>query len=195
MNNSFEYLIEKFGVPKIIIPNKAQHVTYADRTFSRRFKHGESEFLAVSVYMETDWSRENELLEHLKTKNLKPITYIYSYKKFRLLDPSASEFPLKVAIASDADITPVSRAELLSASAGERLIWVYDWSSMGDSYLHFCHCSLKHFPDIKNVDGFHFLFDEPHRIPSAFLVGIGENFERGDDILDYCARQYFTRSF
>ena len=59
----------------------------------------------------------------------------------------------------------------------------------------FCHCSAERLPNIKNVGGIHFLFDAPHQIPSEMLVGIGRDSYRGDDLWDYCAREYFYRVF
>ncbi len=213
MENSFEDLIKEFGVPKIIIPNTPNLVMLGtssilvsdqperetqpdDKIFYRRFKYGNSEFLAVSSRIKKDLSEEEMLLEELERQNLKPVEFVYSYKKiWTPYYTNEPEYSSKVAIATETDVTPVSRAELLDAVADKRLLWAYDWSSMGDAYLHFCHCSADTLPDVRNVGGVHFLFDAPHSIPSEMLVGIGEDFDRGDDIMDYCASEYFTRYF
>ena len=203
MKNSFENLIEKFGVPKIIIPNTPRILAQigncltvgqdteisldkSDKIHHRRFQYGDAEFLAVKSFIETDMNNETALLEHLRNQNYKPIEFVYNYKKYTRAT---------VSVATNADVAPVNRVELLEAVQQQRLLWVYDWSSMGDAYLHFCHCSAERLPDVKNVGGIHFLFEAPHRIPPAMLVGIGEDFDRGDNIWDYCARELFYRSF
>jgi hypothetical protein len=150
MENSFKNLIERFGVPKIIVPNTprilAQRGSYltvgknpetpaapSDVIYHRRFQFGDSEFLGVYSRIETDLEREKELLEHLKTQELKPVEFVYSYQKNRSSGVSEN----KAAIATDADAAPVSRRELLEAISEKRLIWACGWSSMGDAYRTF----------------------------------------------------------
>jgi hypothetical protein len=43
-------------------------------------------------------------------------------------------------------------------------------------------------------DGIYFLFNAPN-IPEKLLVGIGDYYDRGDDVLDFCGREFFIRAF
>lgn len=206
MSNSFENLIEKFGVPKIIIPNTPRTLEFgggylkvgknpeiardsSDKIYHRRFRFGNSPYLAVKSRIETDLSRENELLEHLRDQNLKPIEFIYTYREVWSSDPSEIYVRPKVAIATDADVSPVSEDDLVRAIAENRFVWAGSWSSMGDAYLDVSLCDK-----MPTDDCLYFLFDKPN-IAGAMLVGIGEYFDRGDDVLDFCGREYFTRYF
>lgn len=204
MENSFEALIENYGMPKIVIPNTPRTLALkggyllvgknpeippepTDRYFHRRFQHGDSEYLGIISRIETDLSRENELLAHLQDQKLKPIEFIYNSSK----NWSTGADETRVAIAADADIIPLGKDEILKAISEKRLIWACDWSSMGDAYLNVSVCSQENLP---TDEGVYFLFDLPN-INSSLLVGIGEYFDRGDDIMDYCAGSKFVRSF
>lgn len=206
MSNSFEALIEKFGVPKIIVPNTPRTLEFgggylkigknpeiatnpSNKIYHRRFRFGDSPYLAVKSRIETNVSRENELLEHLREQNLKPIEFIYTYREVWSSDPSKIYVRAKVAIATDADVSPVSQNDLVCAISENRFIWAGSWSSMGDAYLTVSLCDK-----MPTDDCIYFLFDTPD-ISEAMLVGIGEYYDRGDDVLDFCGREYFTRYF
>lgn len=206
MSNSFEDLIEKFGVPKIVIPNTPRTLEFgggymvvgktpetasnpSNKMYHRRFRYGDSPFLAVASRIETDLSRENELLEHLRGQNLKPIEFLYTYKEVWSSDPSQIDVRAKVAVATDADVSPVSQDDLVRAISEKRFIWAGGWSSMGDAYLTVSLCDR-----MPTDDCLYFLFDKPG-VSEAMLVGIGEYYDRGDEVLDFCGREYFTRYF
>lgn len=206
MSNNFKELIENFGVPKIIIPNTPRTLEFgggylkvgknpeiaadpSNKIYHRRFRFGDSPFLAVKSRIETDLSRENELLEHLREQNLKPIEFIYTYREVWSSDSSKIYVRAKVAIATDADVSSVSQNDLACAIAENRFIWAGSWSSMGDAYLTVSLCDT-----MPTDDCLYFLFDKPN-IPETMLIGIGEYYDRGDDIFDFCGREYFTRYF
>lgn len=206
MENSFESLIEKFGPARIIVPNTPRVLSLNDghllvgsdpetprpeaKLFHRRYKFGDSDYLAFASRTETDLEREKELVEYLKSQNQQPIEFVYRYYRFYSYDASPDRLVSKVAIGTDADAQPVSRAELLEAVAEERLLGVAGWSSMGDAYLHVSICGANYLP---NDEGVNFLFEYP--LDPQMLVHIGDNYDRGDDEMDFCARELFYRRF
>lgn len=204
MSNSFENLIEIFGIPKIVIPNTPRTLVLGNGAFMvsknpefslpssqqiyhRRFQHGDSDFLAVSSRIETQLHRQNELLEYLQCQNLTPIEFVYTYEKNR----SNGLIECKVAIATSADAAPLNKNYLEQAIAEKRLIRAGAWSSMGDAYLDVRLCSKNQMP---TDDCLYFLFETPD-IPERMLAGIGEYYDGGDNVLDFCGREYFTRTF
>lgn len=201
MDNSFEKLIENFGVPRIVIANSPFILSFGDgawrvgdnpekepsgRVYQRRFRCGDAEFLAVRSRIEADLSEESELLKYLREKDQRPIEFLYDYEK---------RSGATVAVTSDADAAPLGRRELTWAADEKRLIWVSSWSSMGDAYLDVSHCTEPFFPEPHRDNGLYFLFAAPRPILPEMLVGIGENFDRGNDLWSFCARDHFFRSF
>src|SRR5688572_20249292 len=136
MSNSFEDLIKKFGIPKIVIPNtpKIQYkgkgsiivsnntqIDVADEIYQQRFKYSDAEFLAVRSRIETWLSKKEILLEHLRAQNLKPVEFVYRYKGTRTWDYSTDSWKeSKVAIATERDVEALSLRDLLKAIEGKR---------------------------------------------------------------------------
>lgn len=207
MSSSFEDLIKKFGVPKIVIPNTPKikykskgsiivsndpQIDAADEIYQQRFKYGDAEFLAVRSRIETWFSNKEILLEHLQAQNLKPVEIVYRYKGRRTWDYSTNSWKeSKVAIATERDIEPLSREDLLEAVEEKRVLWVCGWSSMGDKYVDFHICPPRFLP---NDAGYHFLFDAPCRLTDRMLVGMGEHFEWEEEFFN-CYSDYFTCPF
>lgn len=209
MENSFENLIKQFGVPKIIIPNTPRLLYSAqgrlvvsayseneidpqDKIYHRRFMSGETEFLAVKSRIEIYKRDEKTLLESLKKQNLKPVDFVYSYKYSTDWDYSTEDWRNdKVAIATEADVEPLSREDLLKAVEEERVLWVAGWSSMGDKYVDFHICSADYLP---KDEGYHFLFEKPCRLTGEMLVNMGDNYEYDSEFFKSNSR-YFTREF
>lgn len=209
MANDFKYLIEKFGVPKIIIPNTPQ-IKYLGRgsivvgtnperefdsstkIFYRRFQFGESEFLAVNKRFETYLSQENLLLEYLSENKLQPIEFIYLGKDARTWDYSTKHWKeSKVAITIATDVENIYKADLLKAVEHKRVLSVSSWSSMGDKYVEFRICSADNLP--KDL-GFHFLFEKNCVLSEEMLIGMGGNFEWEEEFYN-CYSEYFTQDF
>ena len=206
MENSFEDLIKKFGVPKIIIPNSPRLLYLGQGSFvvsenpekeldpqykiyQRRFKYGETEFLAVKSRIETYRRDEKKLLEHLEKQNLNPVEFVYKYRQTRAWDYSTDIWEDdKVEIATETDVEPLSREDLLEAVEEKRVLWVVGWSSMGDKYVDFHICSKEFLP---KDQGYHFLFDEP--LESNLLVGMGDGYEWEEEFFNHHSG-YFTRA-
>lgn len=207
MENSFENLIKQFGVPKIIIPN-APRLLYLGRgsfvvsenpekeidpqykIYHRRFKYGETDFLTVKSRIEVYKDDENELLEKLEKQNLKPVEFVYRYRQSRSWDYSTDDREdIKVAVATEADVEPLSREKLLEVVEEKRVLWVAGWSSMGDKSVDFHICSADILPEDQ---GYHFLFEHP--LESEMLVGMGDDYEWDTEFF-YSHSRYFTRFF
>ena len=209
MEKSFEDLIKKFGVPKIIIPNTPRLLYLGqgsfivgknpenendpqDKIYHRRFAHGDTEFLAVKSRIEVYKKDEKDLLENLEKQNLKPIEFIYSYRQTHNWDYSTDDCEdTKVAIATEADVEPLSREDLLEAIEEKRVLWVAAWSSMGDKYVDFNVCSADFLP---KDEGYHFLFEKPYCLTGEMLVGMGDSFEWESEFFNHYS-SYFTRTF
>lgn len=209
MENSFEDLIVQFGVPKIVIPNTPRLLYLGQGSFvvgenpekeidpqykiyHRRFKYGETEFLAVKSRIEVYKNEEKKLLENLEKRNLKPVEFVYSYKEARARDyPTGDWKNDKVAVATDADVKPLSREDLLEAIEEKRVLWVCGWSSMGDKYVDFHIGSADFLP---KDHGYHFLFEKPCRLTGAMLAGMGDDYESEEEFFNYHL-SYFTRAF
>lgn len=209
MEYSFEDLIKDFGVPKIVIPNAPrllhlgegsfkvsenteQEIDSQDKIYHRRFKHGETEFLAVKSRIEVYKDDEKDLLENLKKQNLKPVELVYRYSKMRTWDHSTDDWEdTKVSVATETDVEPLSRENLLKAIGEKRVLWVAGWSSMGDKYVDFHVCPANILPDDQ---GYHFLFEKPCYLTDAMLAGMGDGFEWEEEFFNHHSN-YFTRYF
>lgn len=204
MENTFENLVEKCGVPKIIMPNTPRLYFYSDylgvsnnpdleikgKVYQRRYQHGETEFIAVKSRIGARKRDEEQLLESLEKQNLKPIEFFYRYKGTRTWDYSTDHWEDdKVAIATEADVEPLSRANLLKAIEEQRVLWIVGWSSMGDKYVDFHIGSADFLP---KDQGYHLLFDAP--LESEMTVGIGDDYEWEEQFFNYNS-SYFIREF
>lgn len=207
MANDFSDLIEKFGAPRLVIPNTERFdhsgsaVKLSDGTvkinngkpFRRQKKIGETQFLAIRGRIETWLANEEKLLAHLKKKNLTPIETIYFYKDARAWDYSTSHWKdSKIAIATEADVEPLTREELLREIEERRVVWVGGWSSMGDGYVNVSVCAPDNLP--AHGGGYHFLFAPPCRIYESMLAKMGEGFEWESEFFN-CYSSRFSRPF
>ena len=192
MKNDFRHLIEQFGVPKIIIPN--QEITlYQGKIIRKQIKFGETEFLAIKSRTETWISNEQKLEAYLTAQNLQIIETVYFYKsdncggRYTTGDWKES----KVAMATNADIQPLSCEDLLQAIEEKRVLYVGGWGSMGDGYVDFRICSSENLP---NLSGYHFLFESPCRLNEKMLFGMGDGCEWEEEFF-YLYMDYFSRFF
>lgn len=76
--NELSDLIEKFGVPKIIIPNQKIRLSQGNNPIRDQFKYGETDFLTVKSRTETWVSNENKLIDYLKGQNLEMKSFIFT---------------------------------------------------------------------------------------------------------------------
>ena len=209
MKNDFRDLVERFGAPQIVIPN-APRIVYQGkigmlagtnpeinvdaqaRVYHRRFRSGESDFLALRRYYTTWLGNEKLLLEHFVENDLKPVEFRYTYKNRRAWDYGTEKWKeARVSIAADRDAEPLSREDVRAAAAAKRLLWVCGWSSMGDGYVDFRILDADRLP---TDDGYYFLFDETCRLDEKTLVGMGDGFERDEEFFDAYA-DHFTLPF
>jgi hypothetical protein len=203
MENTFEDLIKNSGIPKTIMPNTPRlkfsgggyigveskpDLQVEGRVYHRRYKHGETEFITVKSRIEAYKRDEKKLLESLEKQNLKPVEFFYRYKGTRTWDYSTDYWEDdKVAIATDADVEPLSREDLLEAIEEKRVLWIVGWSSMGDKYVDFHLGSADFLPQ---DEGYHLLFDVP--LKSEMTVGIGWTYEWEEQFFNYNSG-YFIR--
>lgn len=209
MEFSFENLIEQFGVPKIVIPNTPRLLYLGEssfvvsenpekendsecRIYHRRFKYGETEFLALRSRIEIYKENEQELLEKLEKQNLKPIEFVYKYRKIKSWNYSTDDREdVKIAVVTEADVEPLSRENLLKTIEEKRVLWVAGWSSMGDKYVDFHVCSADILPQDQ---GYHFMFEKPCYLTDEMTVGMGDAYELEEEFFDDYSN-YFTRGF
>lgn len=190
MKNDFLDLVEKFGIPKILIPNQEIKL-FQGKIIRKQIKCGESEFLVIDKRNETWLSDEQKLVEHLTQQNLQIIETIYFYKS----DNSGGRYTAgdwkesKVAVTTNADVEPLSRENILQAIEETRVLFVGGWSSMGDGYVDFRICSPDNLP---TFSGYYFLFDLP--LIEEMLFGMGDGLEWEEEFF-YPYSHYFSRFF
>ena len=197
MGNGFGNLIQHFGIPKILIPNKTITLYLGEPStgnhIRRQVKYGETEFLAIRSRTETWISNEEKLIEHLNKQNLEIIETVYFTKsedgggRYTTTDWKES----KVAMTTNKDVDSVSREDLLKAIAEKRVLWVGGWRSMGDGYVSFQICRADNLP---GFSGYYFLFDPPCRLTEKMLFGIGDGYEWETEFF-YTYMGYFSRFF
>lgn len=204
MENTFENLVEKFGVPKIIMPNTPRLRFFGDYNgvsnnpdleiegtiYHRRYRYGETEFITVKSRIEAYKCDEEKLLESLKKQNLKPVDFFYRYKDTHAWNYSTGDWRNdKVSISTDADVEPLSREDLLKSIGEERVLWIVGWSSMGDKYVDFHICSAEFLP---KDEGFHLLFEKS--LESEMLVDLGYIYDYESEFFNSNSH-YFTSEF
>jgi len=169
MADTFGELIEKYGVPGLLIPNKGSYVitdsldngvrSLGSKVSYDRTPYGEAPFLLIKAYLEIRAGELNRVLADLET------FHIVELRHGTKRGPRGGTINI-VLIAIAADVSEFSQEELNNAMAEQRLVGVASYRSMGDGYVNL-HLITPNLP----VDeyGYYFLFKDPCRLTEEEL--------------------------
>lgn len=161
MARTFKQLVEKYGVPLIVIPNtpkvlfylNAQRVRFSGQEvppiaktecgYQRRV-FGQEDFLLIKTQRSVPFSAIEKAVAELEEKGIS----IVEYNRYLW----AKEF---VGLTLSADVTPISRADLLQAIDKRQTLCVDSWRVMGDGYVEF-RTGMPAFLD--SEEGYRFFF-------------------------------------
>jgi hypothetical protein len=199
MARSFEHLIEKYGVPFLVIPNTPRFLSRDERrgVFSghavnridvatalhQRTPVGEEAFLLVKAQIEVPLNGFGDLATRLEQDGVK----IIEYRRWK------GEL---IRLTLDTDVTPISRDDVLHAVRRRRVITVTDWRSMGDDYVDFAVATPGRLAD---DDGYLFYFPSAPGSPGLTerelpASGSLNSWDSADDFFDF-NKEYFTREY
>jgi hypothetical protein len=199
MAGSFERLVEKYGVPFLVIPNTPRVLSYDERrgVFSgsavagidvatalyQRIPVGEEAFLLVRAQIEAPLNGFGGLETGLERDGVK----VVEYRRWK--DESAR-------LTLDTDVTPTGRDDILRAARLRRIVSVSDSRSMGDGYVDFAVAAPGRLED---DDGYLFYFPSApgaHGLTDGELPASGSlnSWDSADDFFDFY-KEYFTREY
>jgi hypothetical protein len=196
MARSLEQLIEKYGVPFLVIPNTPRVRSHDERrgVFSgkavnridvaaalhQRIPAGGEDFLLVKAQIEVPLNGFGDLETRLEQDGVK----IVEYRRWK------DEL---VRLTLETDVTPITRDDILRAVRLRRVLFVSDWRSMGDGYVDFAVATPGRLED---DDGYHFYFPSAPGLTERELPASGSlnPWDSADDFFDFY-KAYFTREY
>jgi hypothetical protein len=199
MRRSFEHLIEKYGMPFLVIPNTPRVLSHDERrgVFSgqavtridvatalyQRVPVGEEGFLLVKAQIEVPLHGFGDLETRLEQDGVK----IVEYRRWK------GEL---VRLTLETDVTPISRDDILHAVRRRRVVFVSDWRSMGDGYVDF---AVATHGRLEDDDGYLFYFPSAPGTPGLTekelpASGSLNSWDSADDFF-YFYKDYFTREY
>lgn len=194
---TFKQLIEKYGVPLMVIPNTPSYLSYVNAQrvvvsgqeipplamtepgYQRR-PAGTEDFLLVKTQRRVPFNTIDEVAATLKEKGIS----IVEYNRYRW----ATDF---VGLTLSCDVTPISRADLLRAIEKRQVLYVYDWRVMGDGYVEF---RMDTPAFLKDGDGYRFFFPSASGLTDAEIPDSGR-FNEYDSLFRFYAEyiDYFVQ--
>lgn len=199
MARSLENLIEKYGVPYLVIPNTPRALSRDERrgVFSapavtrievatalyQRRPLGEEAFLLVKAQIEVPLNDFGDLETRLEQDGVKIVEY--RRRKDEL-----------VRLTLETDVTPITRDDIIHAVRRRRVMFVSDWRSMGDGYVNFAVATPG---SLEDDDGYHFYFPSAPGAPGLTdrelpASGSLNPWDSADDFFDLY-KDYFTREY
>jgi hypothetical protein len=199
MARSLENLIEKYGVPYLVIPNTPRVLSRDERrgVFSgpavtgidvatalhQRIPVGEEAFLLVKAQVDVPLNDFGDLETRLERDGVQ----IVEYRRWQ---------DERVRLTLETDVTPITRDDIIHAVRRRRVMSVSDWRSMGDGYVDFAVATPGSLAD---EDGYHFYFPSAPGAPGLTgeelpASGSLNPWDLADDFFDFY-KDYFTREY